>query len=343
MKKPVRLFWGENYSQKPPRVKTAIKKAVQTATELAHLYPGTLYEETQDLIANTFKLDPKQVLLGHGVEGLVNIICQTFLRPGKAGATFEPSFFVYNNNLDRYPHLYYPCRYYVKVDVGDFLGKIAKTNVFFLASPNTATGNYLFNHAEIETILKYYQGVLVIDECYFGIGDMTVIDLLKKYPRLLILRSLTKTMGLAGLRLGFAVGQAQLIKQLNYHFREIELDPINAFSLQVFKETFPYSEELTKTTNQFFDEFLKFMQANFPETSVIKTLTTFYFMDIRPFHKPAFEIMNYLTKHGYLMSEHILKDNRSIKLPEFIQLTPPPKEMWKDFANTLKAALEVRG
>src|SRR5688500_9920426 len=127
MKKPFRLFWGENYIEKPKVVQDAIDQALLHAKELINLYPDTEYDETQELIARTHKLTKNQVILGHGVEGLVNLICQTYLGSDKIGGMFDPSFFVYENNLKRYKYVKLPCRHDKKVNLKDVLTEIQPT------------------------------------------------------------------------------------------------------------------------------------------------------------------------------------------------------------------------
>ncbi|OGD62760.1 hypothetical protein A2160_04820 [Candidatus Beckwithbacteria bacterium RBG_13_42_9] len=340
--KPIRLFWGENYSEKPPLVAKAIQKAAQETIEIINLYPGSIYQDAVKLIAKTLKVKEEQIVFGHGIEGLIHLTSMAFLGKGKVGGMFQPSFFVFANNLKRGQFLDYPCSYNQKVDLNRFIRFLQKIDVFFLASPNTATGNYLLTRAEIEKVLKSYKGLLVVDECYFGIGNQTVIDLVKKYDNLLIYRGLTKVMGLGSLRLGFAIGQKKIIDQLKYHFTEIELDPVNTFSLKVFLAAFPYFKSLVQNTNNFFDQFLDYMKKQFPQDKFIKNVTTFHFMDIRRYKVANYKVQNYMNQKGYIFSQEKLENNKGINFPELIMLTPPPKQLWPDFARTLKQALRQK-
>lgn len=337
--KPIRLFWGENYAEKPAIVKQALERAGKNSINTVHLYPGELYQEVVELISQTLHVQPEQIVLGHGIEGLIHTTTLSFLDQSKTGGMFDPSFFVFKNNLDRYPHVYYPCRYDQTVDVKDLIAKIQRTDLFFLASPNTATGNYLLDQSQIERLLREYLGLLVVDECYFGIGDQTVIDLIRRYNNLMIYRGVTKVMGLAGTRLGFAVSNANVIKKLNYHFTDIELDPVNSFALNVFKEVFPYFNILVETTNKFFTDFLEFMQTHFLDDRFIKTFTTYYFMNITRYKTQRHEVINYMNDHGYLFSSTTLHECPKGKYPELIEITPPPQKYWEDFAQMLKKAL----
>jgi histidinol-phosphate/aromatic aminotransferase/cobyric acid decarboxylase-like protein len=340
IKKPIRLYWGENYSEKPLIVKKAIDKSFQETNNRINLYPGNLYEEAQIIVTKPLGLKKENVIFGHGIEGLIHLTTETFLTKGKVGGMFEPSFFVFNNNLKRGKHIKFDCHYSKLVDFTDLKKRINNTNLFFLASPNTATGNYLLNKNQIEEILKIYKGILVVDECYFGIGNMTVIDLINKYNNLIVYRGMTKVMGLGSLRLGFAFSNSKLIEKLNYNFRKIELDPIGAFSLNTLIYAYPYYNKLAINTNKFFAEFFDYIRLQFPKDRFIKNVTTFHFMDLTRYKVKTYEVINYMNSKGYEFSSETLTSNESLHFPEFLELTPPPKEYWNDFAVHLNEILK---
>ncbi len=336
---PIRLFWGENYSPKPSVVKKAIERAVKKSIESIHLYPGSLYDDAVRVVAERENVSKDQIVFGHGVEGLIHTIYDAFLGADKTGGMFDPSFFVFENNLNRCRAVRYPCRYDGKVNINNFLKTIKDTDVFYLASPNTATGNYLLEHDEIEYVLKNYSGLFVVDECYFGIGPMSVVDLLPKFDNLLILRSLTKVMGMPALRLGFAMGNKPVIDKLKYHLTDIELDPINSFSLNIFMAVYPYFDLLVENTNRFFARFYDFMSERFPEDRIIKTYTTFYFFDITRYKVHREDVANYMNAHGYEFSSSTLTECPKGKYPQFVEITPPPREYWPDFVDQLQHCL----
>lgn len=337
---PIRLYWGENYSQKPQIVLDAIDRAYEETLKTISLYPGGLYEEVQDLVAAKFNFARENILLGHGIEGLIHLTATTFLHDKtKRIGLFEPSFFVFINNAARYQKTVYPCKVDSKVDVNDFVEKIQQVELFFLASPNTATGNYLFNYDEIKYILDNFSGYFVVDECYFGIGDQTVLDLVKTYDKLIVYRGFTKVQGLGSLRFGVVFANAKTISLLNYNHREIELDPINTFSLNVFKHTFPHFELLAKNTRTFFDKFVAALKKKFPANNIIKNVTTFEFMDISKYKVKYSDVVNYMNNNGYLFGSGKFEDTTETNETQLIELTPPPEEYWDDFLDTLERAL----
>jgi histidinol-phosphate aminotransferase len=86
--------------------------------------------------------------------------------------------------------------------------------IFFLTSPNAPTG-VAFSNEEIESILKCFKGILVVDEAYGPFAAENASSLLAKYPRLVVVRTLSKAHALAGMRVGYAMGHAELIDLLD--------------------------------------------------------------------------------------------------------------------------------
>ena len=339
MKKPIRLYWGENYSPKSPKVIKSIEKAFGKTFVSIHLYPGSLYQKALGILSKSFQIKPDQIILGHGIEGLVHLTSLTFLDKGKSGGMFQPSFYVYADNLDQFTRISYPVHYAKKININHFLKYIEETQLFYLASPNTATGNYLVNKEEIEYILRQYKGVFVVDECYYGMGNQTILPWINKYDNLLIYRGFSKVTGMASLRLGIACGNKSLIEKLRFNQTDLEADTINTFSLHVVLETLPYFQELALNTKKFISEFLNFLQPLFPQAAFLDSLVTYQFMNIKKYDTPAYKIINYMNKNGYLLSDSNFTNDSSLPFPELIKFPAPPKEHWKDFAKILKEAL----
>jgi histidinol-phosphate aminotransferase len=95
------------------------------------------------------------------------------------------------------------------------LGKMEKNfpALVFLSYPNSPTGN-LFSLDKIEAIIKKSPGVVVVDEAYAAFAGDTLVSLLKKYDNLIILKTLSK-LGMASMRLGFLIGNKDIIAQLD--------------------------------------------------------------------------------------------------------------------------------
>lgn len=338
MTKPIRLFWGENYADKPREVRDAMTRAFKLSQETIHLYPGALYEETAQIIMKQWGVKREQLIFGHGTESLIHVTTDAFLSKGGIGGMLTPSFFVFDTNLSRVKSVKYPCTINQKINFDDFSKFIQQTDLFYIASPNTGTGNYLFTRDQLISLLKSYKGILVVDECYYGLGDVTVLDLIDTYPNLIVYRTVSKIMGMASLRFGMAFSQKQNIDKLRYYLNDIELDPINSPPLYVVRETFQHYDLMAKITKKFLGDFLVFLKNQFPEAAFIETITTFSYMDISRYKNNAAHVNQHMNENGYLFSASLnAGDNEEMK--KLIELTPPPQEYWEDFVRVLRDAL----
>jgi histidinol-phosphate aminotransferase len=90
----------------------------------------------------------------------------------------------------------------------------SKARAFFLTSPNAPTG-VGFSCAEIEAVLQRFDGLLVVDEAYAPFAREDAISLLGRYPRLVVVRTLSKAYALAGIRIGYALAHPEIIALLD--------------------------------------------------------------------------------------------------------------------------------
>jgi histidinol-phosphate aminotransferase len=91
----------------------------------------------------------------------------------------------------------------------------ANTKLIWLCSPNNPTGNSL-NRVDIEMVLNNFNGIVVIDEAYINFArQKSFVQELKEYPNLVVLQTLSKAWGLAGLRLGMAFASQSIIEVMN--------------------------------------------------------------------------------------------------------------------------------
>lgn len=318
-----------------------IYQALTAAADTINLYPGELYDEVTDMLINDLSVGHDQIVLGHGVEGLLHLISTTFLSKQSYAGTFRPSFFAYENNLARCKSVYFPAHYKEKVHLDTFIKAIKRTSVFFLASPNKETGNYLLNHNDLEHVLSNYKGLFVVDECYLGLGGMTVIDLLPRFANLLVLRSVSKSEGLASLRIGYATGCPTVVSKLKYHQNDIEYDPINTPALRIFLTMYPHFPSIWKTSRRFFSDFYEALHKRFPKYEIIKTLTTHHFLNFKRAGVEPYKVIERMNEAGYLIAPKTPSDNsgRYTYFPGMLALTPPPLEYWGDYLNALENAL----
>jgi histidinol-phosphate aminotransferase len=209
----IRLDRNEQPFAPSPRVVEAIQKAAEQANRYPESFSGSLRRRIEQYTGVAFD----QIAVGNGSDELIEWIARAFLSNGDEIIVPKPSFFYYATTCgavggvtvyaDRNPD------FTLRID--SIFEKVTdRTKVLYIANPNNPTGTPV-PRAEIIEILDRADFLVVVDECYHEFHGETVVDLLPKYPHLLILRSFSKAFGLAALRIGYAMGTPEMIGYLH--------------------------------------------------------------------------------------------------------------------------------
>jgi len=158
-----------------------------------------------------------------------------------------------------------PLNHDFSVDINDFLGREPSCGVIF-ANPNAPTGVYL-PLDNILYLLQHYPSdrVVIVDEAYIDFGGDSAIPLIQQHPNLLIVRTFSKGMSLAGLRLGFVIGHEKLIDALftvKDSFNSYPADMLSQFIGEIaISDDAHYQETVRKIihTRKYFSTTLKEM------------------------------------------------------------------------------------
>ncbi len=183
-------------------------------------YPDPWAGRLAGLIAAAHRLDPDQVLVGNGATELIFTIARALLGPGHRTLVVGPAFgeYAYASTLSGSQVSVYqaPAETGFVPDPEELLELAARLrpNLTWVANPGNPTGIYLPQRF-FEALLAADTGVLVIDESFGSFVESPwASELLLATGRVLLLRSLTKDFGLAGLRLGYLLGPAALIRRI---------------------------------------------------------------------------------------------------------------------------------
>lgn len=181
-------------------------------------YPDPAATRLKQQLRETFAIPTaSEVLLGNGSDELIQMILMAVAGPGRVVLAPEPTFSMYKI-ISASVGINYrgvPLKHDFSLDIPATLQAIDELQpaVVFIAYPSNPTGN-LFSRADICSIIEAAPGLVVVDEAYSAFCDDSFFDLLGQYPQLLILRTVSK-LGLAGLRLGFLVGGADWLHELD--------------------------------------------------------------------------------------------------------------------------------
>ena len=157
------------------------------------------------------------LVLGNGSDELIQIITSAVAKPGATMLSPDPSFVMYRRNA-LYAGMRFagvPLEAGFALDTAAMLAAIERERpaLTFLAYPNNPTGN-LFPASAIEQILLAAPGLVVVDEAYYAFADASFLPRVEEFPNLLVLRTVSKV-GMAGLRLGYAVAAPAWTEELD--------------------------------------------------------------------------------------------------------------------------------
>lgn len=162
---------------------------------------------------------PEHIFLGNGSDECIDILFRCFCEPGKDNVIIcPPTYGMYEvsahiNDIDIRKAPLLPDFQLDLVHLENLID--ANTKIIWLCSPNNPTGNSL-NRTDIEMVLNNFNGIVVIDEAYINFArQKSFVQELKEYPNLVVLQTLSKAWGLAGLRLGMAFASQAIIEVMN--------------------------------------------------------------------------------------------------------------------------------
>ena len=182
-------------------------------------YPDPLQQNLKDKISRIKGVPSENIFLGNGSDEAIDLLFRIFCEPGKDNVIiFPPTYGMYEvcaevNNVEvrKVPLLE---NYQLNLDAAE-QAVDENTKLIFVCSPNNPTGNSIYKN-DIEILLNNFNGLVVVDEAYINYAKQkTLISELTEYPNLVILQTLSKAWGLAGLRLGMAFASKNVIDYFN--------------------------------------------------------------------------------------------------------------------------------
>ena len=178
------------------------------------LYSDPVCRPLIEKLAQVYGLRPDQVFVSNGSDDILNFAFWAFAgQPGKAAyPDVTYGFYQVFADLHQVEADVIPLREDFSVRVEDYLNL---ETMIVLANPNAQVGRAL-TRAEMERIIAANPDhVVVVDEAYVDFGAESCVPLIDRYPNLLVVQTFSKSRSLAGARLGFALGSAELIADLN--------------------------------------------------------------------------------------------------------------------------------
>lgn len=210
-KKYIKLNTNENPYPPSEKVIEAINN--ETNSDLK-LYPDPTCSDLINEISDYYNVNNDEVFIGNGSDEILAFIFMTYFEKGKTVLFPDISYTFYKVYADLFKLDYEMIKLDDKFNIP--LDELKKKNGgVILPNPNAPTGKYI-DTFELEKVVKANEdSVVIIDEAYVDFGGESMVPYIKKYPNLLVVQTFSKSRALAGLRVGFAIGNKELIEGLN--------------------------------------------------------------------------------------------------------------------------------
>lgn len=188
-------------------------------TKWYNRYPDPYQLQLKEKLAFVKQIEANQIFLGNGSDECIDILFRTFCEPGKDNIVIcPPTYPMYEvgANINDIEIQKAPLLEDYQLNVAHIEQLVnARTKIIWICSPNNPTGNSL-DRIDIETILNHFDGIVVVDEAYINFSKQkSFVQSLIDYPNLVVLQTLSKAWGLAGLRLGMCFASPEIIGYMN--------------------------------------------------------------------------------------------------------------------------------
>ncbi len=219
----IKLNTNENPYPPSPRVEEALW---QMDAQKLRLYPDPAAAELTEALARRYEVAPEQVFVGVGSDDVLALSFLTFFNGGKPILFPDITYSFYDvwAGLYRIPYCTRPLDEEFRLAEADYFGE---NGGIVLANPNAPTGLAMPLEG-IRRILDHNRDVIVIvDEAYIDFGGESAVSLIPEYDNLLVVQTFSKSRSLAGVRIGFALGQPELIcclRDVKYSFNSYTMN-----------------------------------------------------------------------------------------------------------------------
>jgi len=240
----LKLDANENVFIEPDWIRERINEVVQSC--MVTRYPDILYLDARESLGKYLGIKPEQILLGNGSDDVLDVIAHAFLDNTSELISAEPTFLMYEFFTKILGAKYVITLVDENFDINadEILANITKkTKVILLSSPNNPTGNQ-FSTEKLKTIVESTDRILVIDEAYVDFADYNLLDWINQYDNLIITRTFSKSWGLAGLRVGYAVSNPEIIQFLKNVQKPYTLNIIGEAIIPIIINSITYIDKI---------------------------------------------------------------------------------------------------
>lgn len=332
LKEVIKLASNENPLGPSPLALKAIKRKLNDINR----YPDSQGFYLKKKIAKSLNIAANEIVLGNGSDELIDVLIKTFVEDDESIITSETAFLEYDiiAKVNNRKVITVAMKYY-KYDLDAIKKKIdKKTKLIFIANPNNPTGTYITKF-ELEDFLKGLpENILVVlDEAYGLFVDVDDFPRSLSYlskKNIIVMRTFSKAYGLAGLRIGFLIADAELVS-----YMERVRPPFNVNSLaQAAAIEAIDDKKFLKITRKTVLEGKEYLYKNLRLMGIahVSSVANFILIDVA---RDGVGVFKEMLKFGV-----IVRDMQQYGLKNFIRVTIGTKKENERFIKVLRKVLK---
>ena len=296
-KKYIKLNTNESPYPPSPNVKKAL---IDSSFDDLRLYPDPNVSDLKKEIAELYNVNTNNIFIGNGSDEILAFSFMAFFNKGDK--VYYPnitySFYSVYSSLFDLNEVKIPLKDDFSIDINDYKNLDAG---IFIANPNAPTGLLLSLSQIEEIIINNKNNIVIIDEAYIDFAETeSAYKLVNKYDNLLVIQTFSKSRALAGIRLGFAIGNENLIqglKNIKYSFNSYTINRLSIIAgIEAIKDKDYFKDTVNKVINTREKTKIKLKELGF---NVLDSKSNFIFIS----HKNVFaeDIYVKLRENGILV------------------------------------------
>ncbi|MCM3410800.1 histidinol-phosphate transaminase [Metabacillus litoralis] len=327
--KVVKLASNENPYGCSPKAKQAI---VDELNQLA-IYPDGYSAELRTKLAAHVGVKEQELIFGNGSDEVVQIICRALLSPDTNTVMATPTFPQYKHNAVIEGS---EIREVPLVDGNHDLENMLlqideKTTVVWVCTPNNPTGTYVTKNSLLNFLNKVPKHVLVVvDEAYYEYvlaeDYPETVEFINDYPNLMILRTFSKAYGLASLRIGYGIANAELIQKIEPAREPFNTSRVAQVAAIAALDDAEFVEECRGKNKEGLQQFYRFCEEL--KLPYYPSEGNFILID---FNRDSDEVFNALLKKGY-----IVRSGNALGFPTHLRITVGDRQQNEEIIEALR-------
>jgi histidinol-phosphate aminotransferase len=293
-KRYVNLSSNESPYGPSPKILATLKKEISRLS----VYPDPTSRNLRERIANFLGVPPDCVLVGNGSDEIMDLAARAFLDEGERVFIPQPSFPIYEIVSHLYGGVPVPCRMTDFEWTEDMARKARGCRMAFIGRPNNPTGN--IPPADLVEEIAGKVGMLLIDEAYIEFSDeKSLARWATENDNVLVLRTFSKAFGLAGLRVGYAVGSRKVVDILNMIRMPFNVNRLAQVAAAAALQDIGYMKKVVAKIKSEKERILKGLKAL--GLKPLPSQANFLMVDVSPWNMNAEKFCRLLMDKGILV------------------------------------------